>query len=146
MASECEIYCVGCGISITPTNRRALASLGAENIVQVWMAILRNEEQAVQDVLSVEDRKICRKCFSAYDRYSKLHDTIQDNMRKAAEVFGVAHTSRSPIVHPVPKRCRLSSRPDNQQMLQRSGNGGTSQSSSNAPTHSPDVAVCKCID
>ena len=87
-----------------------------------------------------------RKCFSAYDRYSKVHDLVQGNIKKV-EVFGNDHSSRSPIVYPVPKRFRPGSRSDNQQRLQSSGNGNTSQSLSNVPTTpSPDVEVRKCID
>ena len=90
MSSESEIYCVGCGIDITNAlaNRQALASSGAtcKHIVDILMAFQENEEQAVQDVLSFGDSKMCKKCFSVCDRYSQLHDIIQDYMRKAADI------------------------------------------------------------
>ena len=91
------------------------------------MAFLEHKEQRVQDVLSVGNNKMCRKCFSAYDRYSKLHDIIQDNLRKAAYVLGIANISASPIEYPLPKRPRLgSTTSENQERQQCSHDGDIS--------------------
>ena len=98
-------------------------------------------------MLSALETVRCVEVFSAYDRYSKLHDAILKNLKKTADVLRIAHIS--PIEYPIPKipTGRLgSTSSENQQRQQSSHDGDLSQSTFDVSTHSPDVSVRKGID
>ena len=98
MATQTDcVLCLGCGEVITSrtTDRRVLQGTSVEHVVSVWRAMLENaqadvdEGQVDADVIlsggGVPSKagKMCRKCFAAYDRYHKLHETLQINLAKA---------------------------------------------------------------
>ena len=80
--------------------------------VQLWKAFLEGRDQLVEDADkapsgggSQSSCKMCRKCFSAYERYIKLYATIQENLRRATEVLQISPLS--PTAQPLAKRPRL---------------------------------------
>ena len=150
------MYCIGCGIDIAskPRDRRALTTSESEHIVTVWKAILHsleNEDQQAVDnidiIVSGGDShrvpKMCRKCFYGYERYIKFHDTIQENLRKAAVALELFPSSS--LAQPLPKIPRLDSslswRVTRDQSSQHVDEDQPSQSESSSTTQSPEVAV-----
>ena len=114
MASQDTIYCFGCGSNISdrPADRRALDNPRSQHVVQLWKAFREGRDEPVEDADkapsgggSQSSCKMCRKCFSAYERYSKLHATIQENLTRAAEVLQISPLS--PIAQPLAKRPRV---------------------------------------
>lgn len=111
------MYCLGCGSDIAgkPADRRALNVSGSAHVATVWKTFIKNVgQQDVEDIdniLSGGDShrvpKMCRTCYSAYERYSKLYDTIQENLKKAADVLRIFPSSS--VAQPVSKRPRLGS-------------------------------------
>ena len=87
-----EILCVGCGDDITKkaSNRRSLVGDKSAKVLNVWRAFLETqegEEIEMEDIINfiaIHDSKMCRSCYSAFERYDKLHDTIQANLIKAS--------------------------------------------------------------
>lgn len=89
--------CLGCGEDLTnrASDRRALQGPPAEEVVDAWKAVFENvqvdvdeEERLCVDTLlaGVEvPGKMCRKCFSGYERFAKLHKTLHDNVARAIE-------------------------------------------------------------
>ena len=78
------LYCVGCSKDITnvPADRRSLQSAASDHVVQTWKALLervlsQREVDIHIDVDSlVSNGRMCRKCFSAYDRYKILQASL----------------------------------------------------------------------
>ncbi len=104
----------------------------SENVAAVWKAFLENEDQqAVADVDSILNGgdsqrvpKMCKNCFYSYNRYTKLHDKLQENIRKAADVLE--------LQLPLPKKRKLDSSLSWQT---------TRAQPSGSSTQSPEVAV-----
>ena len=105
------LYCVGCSKDITnvPADRRSLQSAASDHVVQTWKAllerVLRQREVDIHiDVDSlVSNGRMCRKCFSAYDRYKTLQASLLSNLKEAIDVAAPTTSSSSP------KRARLDS-------------------------------------
>lgn len=143
MANESgSVYCFGCGITSRPADRRALDTPGSEHVVEVWKAFAEDEEE-FEELLSESSAKMCRKCFSAYDRYSKLHDTIKENFKRAAEVLRRAPSSSG--AQPLPKRPRLGSTRLHMTPRELPSAGEKSRTGSDGTTQSPEVAVSVSI-
>ena len=91
------LLCLGCGEDLghRAADRRALQGPPAEGVVDAWKAVFENVQVEIDD----DDRlcvdtllaggevpgKMCRKCFSGYERFSELHKTLHDNVTKAIE-------------------------------------------------------------
>ena len=91
------LFCLGCGENVKShaDNRRALqGSVEGERVVEAWRANLdtlqcevEEEQLCVDSLLSkdVSKDKMCRRCFSAFDRYSKLRSSLLENLAKAVK-------------------------------------------------------------
>ena len=148
MARQAPIYCFGCGRNITdrPADRRALDNPRSQQVVQLWKAFLEGRDQPVEDADkassggdSQSSCKMCRKCFSAYERYNKLYATIQENLRRAAEVLQVSPLS--PIAQPLAKRPRLGGIQTTPSYRGQQNEDESTQTRSDGSTKSPQVAV-----
>ena len=152
MATASTIYCVGCGSDITnrPADRRDLDNPRYQQVVQVF-AFLEGRGHLVEDVdnnVSGGGRqtsyKMCRKCFSSYERYSKLHNTIQENLRRTTKVLQIFPLSL--IAQPLAKRPRLGGTPSQLTYRGQQSSSGVAedeptQAGSDGTTESPQVAV-----
>ena len=88
---------MGCGEDLThcAADRRALQGPPAEGVVDAWKAVLENVQvdvdnddrlQVCADTLLAGREvpgKMSRKYFSGYERFSKLHKTLHDNVARA---------------------------------------------------------------
>ena len=111
------MYCIGCGSDIAgkPANRRALNVSGSAHIATVRKTLIKNvgelDDEDIDNILSGGDShrvpKMCKTCYSAYERYSKVYETIQENLKKAADILRILPSS--PVAQPLPKRPRLGS-------------------------------------
>ena len=111
--------CLGCGENLTDhsENRRSLQGSEAERIVQTWRKMLEvletdvEEEKLCIDTLlsgDVSKEKMCRKCFTGFDRYFKLHSSLQEKLLKA--IKSQVHTEAQETV--ARKRRRLQASQD----------------------------------
>ncbi|XP_064386655.1 uncharacterized protein LOC135335133 [Halichondria panicea] len=131
------MYCLGCGSDIADKlkDSRNVNTSSSENVAAVWKAFLENEDQqAVADVDSILNGgdsqrvpKMCKNCFYSYNRYTKLHDKLQENIRKAADVLE--------LQLPLPKKRKLDSSLSWQT---------TRAQPSGSSTQSPEVAIKVC--
>ena len=146
-----QMYCLGCGTNVTnkPADRRALQGSGSQQVVELWTTVCESLEDAERPSIDLNmlisgggdptrSGRMCRKCFYAYERYLKLHDSLQENLKKALDVLGVMpaeYTSQA-------KRPRLSD-----SISQLSRRRTQSQAQAESSSQSPNVAVsssCQC--
>ena len=115
------LLCLGCGENLTDSsdNRRSLQGSGAERIVQTWRKMLEvlptdvaEERLCIDTLLSegVSEEKMCRRCFAGFDRYFKLHSTLQEKLLKAIQ-SRVQTQAQDPVAR---KKRRLQSSRDNE--------------------------------
>ena len=87
-----EVYCFGCSSVLDKsTDRRKLVSTAASSnrVLLVWKTLVLEKvsipseklDEVISDVQS--PGRICRKCFSAYDRYAKLHTERKSSLDNA---------------------------------------------------------------
>ncbi len=144
------MYCLGCGSDIADKvkDSRNLNTSSSENVATIWKAFIENEDQqAVADVDSILNGgdnqrvpKMCKNCFYSYNRYTKLHDKLQENIRKAADVLELyiaPSTSAVSLQLPLSKKRKLDSSLSWQTTRRQSNMAQASGSS----TQSPEVAV-----
>ena len=85
-----DVVCIGCGdyLSWKPKERRIVVSESSKPILEVWKALIiqevneeeiENVDQFVEGVIN--DHRICRKCFYAYERFLKLQKSLEDNLQ-----------------------------------------------------------------
>ena len=91
------LLCLGCGEDLAnrAADRRALQGPPAEGVVDAWKALLENvqvdlsdDDMLCADTLLTRGEvpgKMCRKCFSSYERFYKLHKTLHENATRAIE-------------------------------------------------------------
>ena len=90
-----QMYCFGCGTNVTnkPADRRALQGSGSQQVVELWTTVCESLEDAKRPSIDLNmlisgggdptrSGRMCRKCFYAYERYLKLHDSLQENLKK----------------------------------------------------------------
>ena len=86
--------CLGCGEDLAnrAADRRALQGPPAEEVVDAWKDVFENvqvevdkDERLCADTLLVGPGKMCRKCFSGYERFSKLHKMLHENVARVTE-------------------------------------------------------------
>ena len=67
------------------------------------------------DVFRGKDIMMCRKCFSAYERYGSLQKSISENLMHAMDVIeleAISAAKRPRMNTPVPSQASTSSSPD----------------------------------
>ena len=91
------LLCLGCGkdLALRAADRRALQGPSAREVVDAWKAVFENvqvdvdeDERLCADTLLSRGEvpgKMCRKCFSGYEMFSKLHNTLHENLSKVIE-------------------------------------------------------------
>ena len=120
-------FCLACGISVAnSTNNRVLKRF--EGSLFVWRHICNSElkvpAEDTERIVSAGGR-ICRKCFSGYERCATLIKSLKDNACSAMRVLGVCATLSTCDIPPAPKRAAVA----------------TSSSHCAGTTSSPDVQV-----
>ena len=109
-----QVICFGCGEAVRQSSeRRNLASAASSHVIPQWKAVLQSEfgrrgtathlAMVVQDVI---ERKragfMCRRCFYAYDKFSKAKATLEANASKAVDALTAGIVS--PSSYTTPKR------------------------------------------
>ena len=125
------VYCVGCGSDLTSrsTDRRSLKSSASEHVATVWKALLEHmvDQEGSDTDIDVDEivsgGRMCRKCFTAYERYQTLEKSLLSNLKKALGLLPSTLSSST-------KRLRVESR--------RPAISEQASSSTSAP---PDVMV-----
>ena len=94
------MLCVGCGSDLTqvtdrPTDRRRLASPTSSKVVTQWKQLALEDEQVNESeldslVADIELGKMCRKSFSAYERFYDLKNTLRCNVSKFLDATSMA--------------------------------------------------------
>ena len=100
-----RIYCIGCGSDLTskPTDRRSLQSSASNHVATIWKGLHKqivDRQEFVTDTDSdtiisgggdpEQGGKMCRKCFTAYERYKALQESLLSKLKRALDV----HPSR----------------------------------------------------
>ena len=114
-----SVPCFGCGENLAEVSyKRLLKSQASCLVIPLWTYIFSKELQGGErekeiSGINLVDRggKMCRKCFSAYDRCTKLMETLRTIFSKAAELLqdscsGLENPTIS-LVPPAPKRVAI---------------------------------------
>ena len=86
-----EVVCLGCGDDYAGS-RNMSGTYEAERIQKMWKVIIaekiaeRSEDIGIScDDLLDEFGVMCKSCYSRFDRYSRLHNTIMGNLNHLME-------------------------------------------------------------
>ena len=86
-----EILCVGCGkdISDKVNDRRNLCSNASSSVLMTWKDIFMQKVTEQEDVVQgiLEKHRMCRRCFSAIDKLTKLQTSVEDNIKDAIDAL-----------------------------------------------------------
>ena len=128
------MICIGCGIDISDAKgKRSLSTGASQHVKPLWCRIFDEELerrgiQAQPSFFTTEIAgRICRRCFTCFDRCTKLIDSLKNGVGKAIEAFqrhdshlfcvnqtshaiGVSMEFRSSLHPPPPKRMAVDSR------------------------------------
>ena len=138
------MHCFGCGVDLLDTStqdRRALDSLVAADVVEMWKLLLFVSSVELNVELfrgedSEKPLKMCKKCFTAYRTYGRHYQVIHSNMKKTLGRLKLVSTPESThtmiMYHLSPKKPGLS-------VMSRSSLMPCTDSTTQS---SPDVAVC----
>ena len=86
------IYCLACGKDIAnERGRRLLQSESSRNVLPLWSSLFGEEVQGRGVEVDVMDfvrsgGKVCRSCFVALEKCTKILEGAKDSMRKAVDV------------------------------------------------------------
>ena len=130
MSLQLSQHCLGCGKDVASSaGTRCLGGDKSQHIVPLWISIFgdelqkRGEERERLLQYMTAGGKMCRKCFSAYERCMKIMHTLKQDVAKALDVTHAnTSTDNAFLAPPAPKKLAVSA--------------GTSSSS-------PDVSVSK---
>ena len=114
-----SVPCLGCGQNLEEVSyTRLLKSEASRHIIPLWTYILSQELQGERVISGINlvnrGGKICRTCFSAYDRCTKLMDTLRSSISQVAELLQDSCTVEDPVIAlepPAPKRVAVCSEP-----------------------------------
>lgn len=88
MATRLDL-CLGCGIRTAVGDRRSLRStLSLRRVIPVWaeLAEITAKENGMPNLLVAQDCEngfMCRKCFTAFNRFSDLKLLLIDNIKNS---------------------------------------------------------------
>ena len=73
--------CVGCGSDLTDRTSDRRSWQSNEAVLNTWKAIITEVcgDRDYDCSAGIRNGKMCRKCFSAYQRYQSLRDSIKEN-------------------------------------------------------------------
>ena len=101
-----SIYCIGCGLDITSktADRRDLNNPAAKHVADLLTEFLDGvrsvEGDEFESDLNVslftrgKAARICRKCYSAYERFISLRSQIGSNLNSALDVLVPSSSKR----------------------------------------------------
>lgn len=118
-------YCVGCGESVRDDrHRRLLLSDATSHVIPLWTHIVHLEGKVTEGrakKLVKAGARMCRKCFTAYERCTKLMSVLQKSIANVvSSMQGDSSESdesddhcEPPTQPPPPKRLAISAGPSN---------------------------------
>ena len=92
-----KIYCVGCGedISTKSSDHRNLLTDSASHVFKAWKETMGKElrkkideeniEKGIEEI--VGSHRMCRRCFSTYNRLHKFQKGVEENAADALDVL-----------------------------------------------------------
>ena len=90
-----SIFCLGCGeeVSNRASDRRNLSSEPSKQVLRIWESFVARKlekeameaERFIKSI--IDNHRMCRKCYSAYDRLNKLQNGIEDSLDEALDVL-----------------------------------------------------------
>lgn len=88
------VICIGCGSDISDAKgKRLLSSEASQHVKPLWCRIFDEtlerkgiQAQACSFVTTISGR-MCRRCFTSFERCTKLIDTLKNDVGKAVEAF-----------------------------------------------------------
>ena len=96
----CADVCLGCGDELKVKDRRVLGSDSSKHVLQVWRSFFEEklEELGIREDVDTDSLvkgsgdekkagKVCRKCFSAFERYEKLRRSIEKSIEDVLEAM-----------------------------------------------------------
>ena len=108
-------YCTGCGESVkNDRHRRLLQSEASQQVIPLWIHILNLEgqrEDTKARQLVEAGARMCRKCFTAYERCTKQISLLRNSISKVVAMFSdtpESDDSNSGARPPPPKRLAIS--------------------------------------
>ena len=92
METSVVISCVGCGANISNTKgKQTLCSEASQHVQPLWCQLFDEElqckgrDEQAYHLLSIG--KMCRKCFTCFEKCTKTLNLLKENVVKAVEVF-----------------------------------------------------------
>ena len=92
MASETALFCLGCGAETDrASDRRNLGSSPSKSVLNVWMTVVTRKlevdetDEFIQSL--VTNHRMCRKCYSSYEKLLRLQKGIEDNINEALDML-----------------------------------------------------------
>ena len=83
------MICIGCGIDISDAKgKRSLSTGASQHVKPLWCRIFdeeleRREIQVQPSLITTEiAERICRRCFTCFDRCTKLIDSLKNGLKK----------------------------------------------------------------
>jgi len=112
--ATCTNSCLGCGNDIKDAKgNRLLNTKSSEHVLPVWKRVIEeeiNRRGMVAEILKTETLtstgRMCRQCFSKYERISKLIDGLKSDIVSSVNTLLDCFEPQQP---PTPKRPRLAS-------------------------------------
>ena len=102
MSTSTAPSCLGCGKNIgEDRGKRLLHSESSKHVVPLWSSLFGDELRSrgknldVLGLVEHEGGRVCRRCFSALDRCTKLLDTVRAGITKAVDANEAVPTTSS---------------------------------------------------
>ena len=96
------IRCVGCGGDITNAKgKRTLCSEASQHVEPLWCQLFDEElrrkggDGDADDLVTI--RKMCRKCFTFFEKCTKSFNLLKENIVKAVEAFQRDNTADATV-------------------------------------------------
>ena len=112
-------WCCGCGDDLAKrgSDRRSLKTSKAVCVLSVWrnwLQKLGREDQEQKHLQEDGDLLMCRKCFSAFERYYKLEEEIRTQPAAVSSACATRSSRKrprgsTPARSPVARTCSTSS-------------------------------------
>lgn len=105
---EMATLCASCGKDLTDrqSDRRSLETAAAASVLEAWRDFLKSMGREDADSELLKSGKMCRSCYSSYERYQKLRGEIHTKLLGAVGSVnvGTARNTGSSCSTPTRKR------------------------------------------
>ena len=88
------LYCVGCGDDILDSRvKRSLYTDASKHVKPLWCKLFDEElenrgmEAQAQGLITSSSGKMCRRCFTVFERCAKLLNSVKQDVAKTVEIF-----------------------------------------------------------